>query len=123
MPERRRQRLRQAFSRWSPIDIDDQVETIATELERILKQTIERGRTDVEHQTDNDAVVERFSEEATSYDPVKIAAIEARKIAREEIASLCGLVLRRMQDDPSEPLAQKMAGAFAEALNDFTSDE
>jgi len=43
----------------------------------------------------------------------------ARQIAREEIASLAGLVLRRMQDDPHAPLAQKVVSAFAEALRDF----
>ena len=43
----------------------------------------------------------------------------ARQIAREEVASLCGLVLSRLNADPHEPLAQKLASAFGEALRDF----
>lgn len=43
----------------------------------------------------------------------------ARDIAREEVASLCGLVLGRLNADPHEPLAQKLASAFGEALRDF----
>lgn len=48
-----------------------------------------------------------------------------RLVAREEIASLCGLVLGRLNADPREPLAQKLASAFGEALRDFgvTRDE
>lgn len=68
-----------------------------------------------------------MTETTESPDPiaVQMAAVErrAREIAREEVASLCGLVLRRMQDDPREPLAQKLVGAFAEALNDFGKDD
>lgn len=54
--------------------------------------------------------------------------IEAREIARSEIASLCGLVMRRVQDLDSlgdEVLATHLAGIFGEALRDFggTPDE
>jgi hypothetical protein len=52
----------------------------------------------------------------------------AREIAREEIASLCGLVMRRVQDmdslgDYAEN--QMLASIFGEALRDFgaTTDE
>jgi hypothetical protein len=53
----------------------------------------------------------------------------AREIAREEIASLCGLVLRRLQeiddDEHFRSFKQPMAVIFGEALNDFgkTVDE
>lgn len=40
----------------------------------------------------------------------------ARKIAREEIASLCGLVLRRLGGAPNRDLEQ----IFGEALADFS---
>lgn len=43
----------------------------------------------------------------------------ARGVAREEVASLCGLVLGRLNADPQEPLAHKLASAFGEALRDF----
>lgn len=49
-----------------------------------------------------------------------------RRIAREEIASLCGLVLRRLQEvgtgenDPITPA--DLASIFGEALNDFTTE-
>lgn len=51
--------------------------------------------------------------------PTTEADAFVRTIAREEIASLAGLVLRRLNADPSEPLAQKIASAFGEALRDF----
>ena len=43
-----------------------------------------------------------------------------REVAREEVTSLCGLVLGRLNADPQEPLAQKLASAFAEVLRDFS---
>ncbi len=47
-----------------------------------------------------------------------------RRIAREEIASLSGLVLRRLQENPDEDagIARRIASAFGEALHDFTTD-
>lgn len=56
---------------------------------------------------------------------------EIRRIAREEIASLSGLVLRRLQDEgPTRSLERNMAvevmsSIFGEALRDFgaTGDE
>ena len=53
----------------------------------------------------------------------------AREIARKEIASLCGLVMRRLQDLHSSPggafRGNEIASVFAEALRDFggTPDE
>ncbi len=53
----------------------------------------------------------------------------ARQIAREEIASLCGLVLRRLQDIMTDGnvkvFASEIASIFGEALHDFggTPDE
>ena len=47
---------------------------------------------------------------------------QARLVAREEIASLCGLVLRRLQETRSdEPhlLEHAVVSAFAEGLRDF----
>ena len=62
--------------------------------------------------------------------PEQIAAVRA--IAREEIASLAGLVVRRTQDltltrSPEHNIADEatrdaLASIFAEALNDFTTD-
>lgn len=61
----------------------------------------------------------------------------ARRIAREEIASLCGLVLRRLQEidekfgTPGRPntalssvliSTHDVASIFGEALRDFSSD-
>ena len=56
----------------------------------------------------------------------------AREVAREEIASLAGLVVRRTQDltltrSPEHNIADEatrdaLASIFAEALNDFTTD-
>lgn len=46
----------------------------------------------------------------------------AREIARQEIASLCGLVLRRLQDAESlgdELLVEQAGAIFAEALRYF----
>ena len=47
----------------------------------------------------------------------------AREIAREEIASLCGLVLRRVQEarieHSDEHALEELAGIFGEALRDF----
>lgn len=49
---------------------------------------------------------------------------QIRKIAREEIASLCGLVLRRLQDGtwPGDAHLAKenLAAIFGEALADFS---
>lgn len=48
----------------------------------------------------------------------------ARRVAREEIASLCGLVLRRLQDTESpEMVVGALAAIFGEALRDFTTDK
>lgn len=53
----------------------------------------------------------------------------ARAVAREELASFSGLVLRRLQDEPDDamqaPIAVRLAGIFGEALRDFgaTPDE
>jgi hypothetical protein len=47
----------------------------------------------------------------------------ARQIAREEIASLCGLVLRRTQDKPGMATRTEIASIFGEALRDFTTEE
>jgi hypothetical protein len=41
----------------------------------------------------------------------------AREVAREEIASLAGLVVRRTQEEEA-----LLARIFGEALNDFTTD-
>jgi uncharacterized protein (UPF0254 family) len=52
----------------------------------------------------------------------------AREVAREEIASLAGLVVRRTQEtDPdmgpaSGVTRRAIASIFGEALNDFTTD-
>ena len=53
---------------------------------------------------------------------------QMRLIAREEVASLCGLVLRRLQehglkDGTSEPTAAALRRAFGEALRDFGGTE
>lgn len=51
-----------------------------------------------------------------------------RRIAREEIASMAGLVLRRTQDEdepsggPGDGIATRIASIFGEVLNDFTTD-
>lgn len=55
---------------------------------------------------------------------------QAREVAREEIASLCGLVLRRSQDAHFSRLEERniadaavrehLASVFAEALADFS---
>jgi hypothetical protein len=52
------------------------------------------------------------------------AAAEARvrAIAREEIASLAGLVTRRAQDVGDPELARTIGEIFGEALRDFSSD-
>ena len=56
---------------------------------------------------------------------------EVREIARAEVASLCGLVLRRLQEQPAvvEPgqlddvtAATQIASIFGEALRDFSSE-
>lgn len=54
----------------------------------------------------------------------------ARRIAREEVASLCGLALRRLQDLPFTATTPSLAvseltSIFGEALRDFggTSEE
>lgn len=53
----------------------------------------------------------------------------AREIAREEIASLCGLVLRRLQDDlevaggTGNATEIVVARIFGEALADFSRSE
>ena len=47
----------------------------------------------------------------------------ARKAAREEVSSLCGLVLRRLQDvgPPQEPVnVGDLLSIFGEALSDFS---
>lgn len=57
-----------------------------------------------------------------------------RSIAREEIASLCGLVLRRLQDHDlasrsmerniaTEVVQETLAAIFGEALRDFSATE
>jgi len=48
-----------------------------------------------------------------------------RAIARAEIASLCGLVLRRVQDINMHPgpLRDELAEVFGEALRDFGATE
>lgn len=54
---------------------------------------------------------------------------EVREIARAEVASLCGLVLRRLQDvAPGEQAYPHQAvdaveSAFGEALRDFSATE
>jgi hypothetical protein len=56
---------------------------------------------------------------------------DARRIAREEIASLCGLVLRRLQDHDTptrsfernaatDELQETLNAVFGEALRDFS---
>lgn len=54
----------------------------------------------------------------------RLAAAKARLIARFEIASFCGLVLRRLQDTPpGMPLAVlDLKAIFGEALADFGGD-
>lgn len=53
---------------------------------------------------------------------------EVRKVAREEIASLCGLVLRRVQDlarpldlDDRRLYVSDLSKIFGELLHDFSS--
>lgn len=56
-----------------------------------------------------------------------------REIAREEIASLAGLVVRRTQDDTftrsperntaEDVVATRLAQIFGEALHDFTTEQ
>lgn len=45
----------------------------------------------------------------------------AREEARSEIASLCGLVLRRTQDDHGSMTYSGLAAIIGEALRDFTT--
>jgi hypothetical protein len=45
---------------------------------------------------------------------------EIRRVAREEIASLCGLVLRRTQDRAGMATRVELAAIFGEALADFS---
>lgn len=44
----------------------------------------------------------------------------AREIAREEVASLCGMILRRLQDFDHGAVDQRdLSRVFGEALRDF----
>ena len=62
----------------------------------------------------------------------RVAERRAREIAREEVASLCGLMLRRLQDLekglPGEhedvfPTTRGLSTAWGEALRDFTTEK
>jgi len=61
--------------------------------------------------------------EIPTYDELALEE-RMRRIAREEIASLAGLVVRRTQDETlnDEATADALARIFGEALNDFTTD-
>jgi hypothetical protein len=50
---------------------------------------------------------------------LEVVRLEARQAARAEVASLCGLMLRRLQED-GPLLRDVMESAFAEALRDFS---
>ena len=81
----------------------------------------------------NDGTTTEWNDEdATSYDPVKIAEIRAREIANEAVASLCGLVLRRLQEDHptrsmernamEDVLDARLSEIFGEALQQFSKE-
>lgn len=65
-----------------------------------------------------------FDEPAHGYDARALATIDAREIAREEIASLAGMFLRRLQDveDEEHLSAADMRSLWGEALADFSSE-
>lgn len=55
-------------------------------------------------------------------DPSDYALFEniSRRVAREEIASLSGMMLRRLQDmEPPEMAVEVLSELFGEALRDF----
>ncbi len=72
---------------------------------------------------DNTAVSDRARNALRVASPENDESLELaiREIARQEIASLCGLVLRRAQDaQKGRPVgASVVVDAFAEALRDF----
>lgn len=77
--------------------------------------------------------IPRVNEDGSEYDAAKVAELRAREIAREAVASLCGLVLRRLQDDaPSrsserntmeDVLDERLSVIFGEALQQFSAKE
>ena len=54
-------------------------------------------------------------------EPWQVDAVRA--IAREEVASLCGLVLRRSQNKGGLLTRVELASVFGEALKDFTTED
>jgi len=77
--------------------------------------------------------IPKVYDDGSEYDAVKIAEIRAREIARETVASLCGLVLRRLQDDRptrsmernamEDVLDERLSTIFGEALQQFSKEE